>query len=156
MQKQVHRCGRMHLLILCMAWGASVASQAQPVYRCEEGGKVRYSHEPCVGAKVVDTTPTQGLDKSSGVSRKGRDVRRDEINRTLNEAMHPLTGRSHEETKVFERRLKLPALSKGECSLLDQQIPQQARAAKTAAAAGKADAELRLYESRARFRELGC
>lgn len=156
MQKQVHRRRRMHLLILCMAWGASVASQAQPVYRCEDGGRVRYSHEPCMGAKVVDTTPTQGLDKSSGVSRKGRDVRQDELNRMFNDAVRPITGRSHEESKVAQRRWKLPAAAKGECSLLDQQIPQQARAAKNAAAAGKADAELRLYQSRARFRELGC
>lgn len=156
MQKQVHRCGRMHLLILCMAWGASVASQAQPVYRCEEGGKVRYSHEPCVGAKVVDTTPTQGLDKSSGVSRKGRDVRQDELNRMFNDAVRPITGRSHEESKVAQRRWKLPATAQGECSLLDHHIPKQAQAAKAAVAEDKADAELRLYKSRARFRELGC
>lgn len=156
MQKQAHGRGCVRLLILCVAWGASAASQAQPVYRCEDGGKVRYSHEPCVGAKVVDTTPTQGLDKSGGVSRKGRDVRQDELNRMFNDAVRPITGRSHEESKVAQRRWKLPATAQGECSLLDQLIPQQARAAKTAAAAGKADAELRLYQSRARFRELGC
>lgn len=156
MQKQAYGRGRVRLLILCMAWGAGAASQAQPVYRCEDGGKIRYSHEPCVGAKVVDTTPTQGLDKSSGVSRKGRDVRQDELNRTLNEAFRPLTGRSHEESELAHRRWKLPALAQGECKLLDHQIPQQEQAAKAAVAQDKPRVEMRLYQSRARFRELGC
>ena len=52
---------------------------AQTVYKCESKGAVTYSHEPCMGAKVVDTTPTQGLDKSSGSSRKGADVRQVEL-----------------------------------------------------------------------------
>lgn len=156
MQKQAHGRGCVRLLILCVAWGVSAASQAQPVYRCEDGGKVRYSHEPCVGAKVVDTTPTQGLDKSGGVSRKGRDVRQDELNRMFNDAVRPITGRSHEESKVAQRRWKLPATAQGECSLLDHHIPQQEQAAKAAVAADKAKVELRLYQSRARFRELGC
>lgn len=61
-------------------WGArasllviAASANAQPVYRSVGKGAVVYSHEPCIGAEVVDTT-LQGLDKSSGQSRKGADV----------------------------------------------------------------------------------
>lgn len=83
-------------IVLITGLLASASVQAQSVYRCETHGRIGYSHEPCVGAKVVDTTPTQGLDKAIGASRKGRDVRREEFKRSLNEAMRPLTGMSHE------------------------------------------------------------
>ena len=50
--------------------GAVPSVGAQPVYKCKSPqGKVAYSHEPCVGAQVVDTTPTQGLDRSMGFGR---------------------------------------------------------------------------------------
>lgn len=142
--------------VLVTACLASAVAQAQSVYRCETNGRVGYSHEPCVGAKVVDTTPTQGLDKSTGVSRKGRDVQREEFKRTLNEAMRPLTGMSHEQTKVFERRFQLPASAQVECKLLDVRLPDQEQAVHTSTPAAKAEAEVRLFLSRRRFRELGC
>lgn len=141
------------LLTACLA---SAVAQAQSVYRCETNGRVGYSHEPCVGAKVVDTTPTQGLDKSTGASRKGRDVQREEFKRTLNEAMRPLTGMSHEQTKVFERRVKLPASAQAECKLLDMRLPDQEQAVRTSTSAAKAEAEVQLFLSRRQFRELGC
>ena len=142
--------------VLVTACMASAVAQAQSVYRCETNGRVGYSHEPCVGAKVVDTTPTQGLDKSTGVSRKGRDVQREELNRKLNEAMRPLTGRSHEQTKVFERRIKLPATAQVECKLLDVRLPDQERSVLTSTQAARAEEEVQLFLSRKRFRELGC
>lgn len=135
---------------------ASALVQAQSVYRCETQGSIGYSHEPCVGAKVIDTTPTQGLDKSTGASRKGSDVRREELNRKLNEAMRPLTGMSHEQTKAFERRMKLPASVQAECKLLDFQLPDQEQTVRKSAQAATAEAEVQLFLSRRRFRELGC
>jgi hypothetical protein len=135
---------------------ASALVQAQSVYRCETHGRVGYSHEPCVGAKVVDTTPTQGLDKSTGASRKGHDVRREEFKRSLNEAVRPLTGMSHEQTKVFERRMKLPASVQAECKLLDFQLPGRVEAVRNSAPPEKVEAEIELYQSRKRIRELGC
>lgn len=60
------------LLVVWMLTVPMVALAQKTVYRCESAGKVAYSHEPCVGAREVDTTPTQGLDKMSGHSRKGR------------------------------------------------------------------------------------
>lgn len=145
---------RAIVLIACLA--ASAAVQAQEVYRCETQGRIGYSHEPCVGAKVIDTTPTQGLDKSTGASRKGRDVQREEFKRSINEAMRPLTGMSHEQTKVFERRIKLPLGAKAECQLLDMRLPDQEQTVRTSAQAARAEAEVQLFLSRRRFRELGC
>lgn len=142
------------VLIVCLT--ASAVAQAQSVYRCETQGCIGYSHEPCVGAKVIDTTPTHGLDKSTGASRKGHDVRREELKRTLNEAMRPLTGMSHEQTKVFERRFKLPASVQAECKLLDMRLPDQERTVRNSAQAVRAEAEVRLFLSRRQFRELGC
>lgn len=117
---------------------------------------VSYSNEPCIGATVVDTTPTQGLDKSSGVSRKGRDVRREESSRVLNEAMRPLTGLSHEEAKIQQRRFKLPASVELECQWLDVRLPSQEAAVKNADAQNREKAEAQLFLSRSRFRNLGC
>lgn len=142
--------------VLTTACLASTIAQAQSVYRCETNGRVGYSHEPCVGARVVDTTPTQGLDKSTGVSLKGHDVRRDEFKRSINEAMRPLTGMSHEQTKTFERRIKLPASAQAECKLLDMRLPHQEQAVRTSTSATKAEADVQLFLSRRRFRELGC
>lgn len=51
------------LTVVVFAAACASATQAQTVYRCEAPGKVMYSHEPCVGAKAVDTTPTQGKNK---------------------------------------------------------------------------------------------
>jgi hypothetical protein len=142
--------------VLVTACLASAIAQAQSVYRCETHGRVGYSHEPCVGAKVVDTTPTQGLDKSTGVSRKGRDVQREEFKRSINEIMRPLTGMSHEQTKTFEWRLKLPASAQTECRLLDERLLDQEQTVRTSTPATKAEAEVQLFLSRRRFRELGC
>lgn len=142
--------------VLSAACLASAVAQAQSVYRCETNGQVAYSHEPCVGARVVDTTPTQGLDKSTGVSRKGRDVRREELSRAFNEAVRPITGRSHEEAKLLERRFKLSVSAQAECKLLDMRLPHQEQAVRTSTPAAKTEADVQLFLSRRRFRELGC
>lgn len=81
----------------------ATAARAQ-IYRCELGGKVSYSDEPCVGAKVVDATPTQGMDKMTGSTRKGADVLRDENRKAVDAALQPLTGLDHEQMNV-ERKL---------------------------------------------------
>ena len=61
------------LAALSLIFAASAAS-AQAVYKCVPGCSVVYSNEPSLGAQVVDTTSTQGMDKSSGMSRKGAAV----------------------------------------------------------------------------------
>ena len=77
------------------------AHAQKPVYRCETAGKVSYSDAPCVGAKEIDATPTQGMDKMTGTSRKGADVRRDEQNAVMADALKPLTGMNVPAGRVY-------------------------------------------------------
>ncbi len=135
----------------------NAAVQAQTVYRCEAQGKVAYSHEPCVGAKAVDTTPTQGLDKSSGVSRKGADVRRAEYDKMMGDALRPITGLNDQQRATLHRRFKLPHAAKAECAWLDTRLSSHEaseRNAKTPQALQSA--QVALFESRQRYRELNC
>lgn len=128
----------------------------QQVYRCEINGKIGYSHEPCVGAKAIDTTPTQGMDKMTGQSKKGADVRKAEHNRQFAEAIKPLTGKTPEEMEVATRRQKLSPLEKHNCTLLDSALPQLHLNATRANTEEKDKAEGQLYKARKAFRDLRC
>lgn len=127
------------------------AAQAQPVYKCQSQGKTIYSHEPCLGAAVVDTTPTQGLDKSSGTSRKGADVQRNEHNKAMAEALKPLFNETPEQRNTRHRRAKLPASEQQECHALDGRLPGQENAAKSGG-----QTAIDLLASRKRYRDLRC
>lgn len=146
---------QLRLAVLGIALYASAAA-AQTVYRCEAQGKVVYSHEPCVGAKPVDTTPTQGLDKSSGKSRKGADVRRAETDKMFGDAMRPITGLDQQERATLHRRFKLPHAAKLECAALDARLTDQEAAERNAAPQTLKAAQQELFESRKRYRELSC
>lgn len=139
--------------ILVMALIAiSATAQAQPggamTYKCVTGGKVTYTDEPCVGAKVVDTTPTQGLDKITGVSKKGADVQKIEFNKAMAEALKPLFGETPEQRAQRHKRSNLSEKDKLECWNLEGQIQ------------GKkvmdAREEVSLYQARKRFKDLKC
>jgi hypothetical protein len=129
---------------------------AQSVYRCEANGQVSYSHEPCLGATVVDTTPTQGLDKSSGTSRKGADVLRIEQRQRHAEAVRPIVDISVEEREIKARRRKLPPADQIKCRALDRQIPELEAAVEKSTPETKESAEARLFVGRNRYRSLGC
>lgn len=129
---------------------------AQTVYKCESKGAVTYSHEPCMGAQVVDTTPTQGLDKSSGSSRKGADVRQIEQNKAWADAMRPIFGETPAQREKRHRRFKLTPAERSECERLDGRLPAQEAARHNADKAGAARADVDLFESRKRYRELRC
>jgi hypothetical protein len=130
-------------LVGCYLCVVAVVTLAQPVYRCEREGKIGYSHEPCPGAREVDTRPTQGLDKSSGVSRKGADVRAAEFDKAVEEGLRPFLGQTPEQWQARHRRAKLSANARSECQALDPRI----RSAAT---------EDELFLTRKRYRELGC
>lgn len=119
---------------------------ASVVYRCEQGGKVVYSDEPCVGAKVVDATPNSGVDSISGHKRVGSDVQREQLHRQLGEVLRPL-GSSPEKFAVDVRRVNLSPEAKLACSVLDRQIPLLER--------GGVSAE-EIYQARKRYRDLRC
>ena len=93
-------------LSACLLISSSVLAQ-KAVYRCETAGKVSYSHEPCLGAKEIDATPTQGMDKMTGQSRKGRDVLRHEQDGVMADALKPLTGMTPDQYRVYKQRFKL-------------------------------------------------
>lgn len=135
----------------------SIPVHAQkPVYRCETAGKVSYSDAPCVGAKEIDTTPTQGMDKMTGASRKGADVQRAEHNALMADALKPLTGMSPEQYRVYKHRFKLSPRDKAECTRLDTELPELKQRAATAPASDKALAEVELYKARKQFNDLNC
>jgi hypothetical protein len=129
---------------------------AQPVYKCQSKGSVVYSHEPCVGAQTVDTTPTQGLDKSSGKSRKGADVLKSEQHKAMAQALQPIFGESPEQYETRHRRFKLSPESRAECVRLDLQLASREAAVRDAKKDATSSAEAALFESRKRFRELRC
>ncbi|ABM33233.1 DUF4124 domain-containing protein [Paracidovorax citrulli] len=132
------------------------ATAQQAVYRCEQGGKVGYSHEPCLGGKVIDATPTQGMDKMSGVSRKGADVQRDEYRKLVDDALRPLTGLSHERMNVERRRLQLSPDDKQQCRMLDGRLPSLEQRAAHATGEARAAADAELHRARREFYWLKC
>ncbi len=140
--------------LLALAPLGAVAQQA--VYRCDQGGKVGYSHEPCLGGKVIDATPTQGMDKMSGASRKGADVQRDEHRKLMDDALRPLTGLSHERMNVERRRLPLSPEDKQQCRMLDGRLPSLEQQAARASGAAKAMADAELHRARREFYWLKC
>jgi hypothetical protein len=151
MQLKVHR---LILTALIALTAATVGTQT--VYKCRSKETVIYSHEPCIGAEVVDTTPTQGLDKSSGKSRKGADVRRSEENKMMSDALRPIFGETPEQREKRHRRFKLSPKDRLECDHLDARLPKQEAAVRTARSSTSSEAELKLFETRKKFRELRC
>lgn len=148
----------MRLLpVLPLLLAACAATAGPPVYRCETAGKVSYSDSPCVGAKVIDATPNQGVDKMTGTSRKGRDVQRTELNHAFDDALRPLTGKSRDEMDVLRRRVKLPAQDQRECQRLDGRLPDLENAAQRGSSGtSKAQADVELYQARKRYFDLKC
>ena len=139
---------------LSLTFAVSSAS-AQAVYKCVAGRSVTYSNEPCLGAQVVDTTPTQGMDKSSGVSRKGEAVQNTEFRKAIADALKPLTGMNAQQLQTAGRRRKLTTAAQLECNLLDEQLPQQ-EALTVSPKSSTAKLTATLFESRRRYRELNC
>lgn len=129
---------------------------AQTVYKCESNRAVTYSHEPCIGAQVVDTTPTQGLDRSSGMSRKGSDVRKIEQNKAMADALRPIFGETPAQREKRHRRFKLTPGHRLECNDLDSRLSRHEAAARSTEKAGAARAEADLFETRKRYRDLRC
>lgn len=155
-QTPSHRLLQWSLALLVLGCCAGQALAQKPVYRCETAGRVSYSDTPCVGAKEIDATPTQGMDTMTGKSRKGADVQRAEYNAALAGALQTLTGMSPEEYRVHKHRFKLYPSDKLECAGLDNRLPRLKQRAETAATSDLARTELELYQARKRFNDLDC
>lgn len=138
----------LYALFFC-ALSAGQAIAQKPVYRCEQGGKIAYSDEPCVGAKRVDVTPTRGMDRMTGERRKGADVRREETLESMAEVMKPVLGETPEQYKTRHRRSKHTEADRKECYKLDASLAAlETRRAQ--------DAETELYRARKRYFDLRC
>lgn len=146
---------RLLPLLACL-WLSAHAHAQKSVYRCETGGKVSYSHEPCVGAQEIDVTPTQGMDKMTGRSRKGADVRRHEFEAIRADALKPLTGMTPEQYRVYKRRLPLSPQDRQDCARLDAALPTIKQRAAAALPKERAAAEVELYKARKQFNDLNC
>ncbi len=138
------------MLIIAASFFASIASTAEaqsraPTYKCETAGKVTYSDNPCVGAKLVDTSPTQGLSKLSGQTRKGADVQRVENNAAMAEALKPVFNESASERAKRHARAKMTTAEKLDCDKLDGLIK-----------GGNGSDDVKLYQDRKRFKDLKC
>jgi hypothetical protein len=149
------RLYRLPVLLTGVALSWAAAAQ-KPVYRCESAGQVSYSHAPCLGAKEVDVTPTQGLDKNSGKSRKGHDVLRHEQQGQIADALKPLLGMTPEQYRVHHRRSKLSPADRRECQRLDDDMYQRTQRVNRSEKVDRGDAELDLYKTRQRFNALNC
>jgi len=144
------------LILLALVCCAAPAFAQKSVYRCETAGRVSYSDAPCVGATEIDATPTQGMDKMTGKSRKGNDVQRAERNAAFAEAIQPLSGMNADEYRVYQHRFKLSPADKLECARLDNRLPALNKSVQAAAAHDLAQAEVDLYKARKRFNDLNC
>lgn len=146
-----------HALILLAALCTAMPVQAQKaVYRCETAGKVSYSHEPCVGAREIDTTPTQGMDRMSGSSRKGADVRQQEHDALMAGALKPLLGMTPQQYQVHKKRQRLSPEDRLACAQLDTQLPGLRQQVQASTPDRKTHADVDLYKARKRFNDLNC
>lgn len=135
---------------------ASNSVAQHQVYRCDSGGKVTYSHAPCLNAQAIDTTATQGLNSMTGQRKPSADVRRSENQRAYGEALYPLTRMSPQTYAREVNRHKLLPEDRLQCSALDLRLPGLEASARNASASNKAPSERTLLEARQRYYELRC
>lgn len=121
--------------------GMAQTSPTQTAYRCEQGGKVIYTDQPCLNGVEIDTTPTKGLNKSTGTTLKGQDVQREERDEGLSKALAPLIG--GRDIAVMRRRQRLSQMQQRECERMDSQHKAGTSPEETLAI-------------RKRYKELGC
>ena len=143
-------------LAMAVCLSMTLPAMAQQVYRCEINGKVSYSHEPCVGAQAIDTTPTQGMDKMTGKTKKGADVQRDEHRKLMGTISSTVTGLSPEAHMRLAQRHQLPRSVQLECAAWDLRLPALEEASAKASPKDKEQQAASLFEARKAFRDLRC
>jgi len=129
---------------------------SRTVYKCQVGNEVKYSHEPCLGAQLVDVTPTRGLDKDSGKKKTGADVRAERHQEMMTEVMRPVLGMTHDERMTMHRRSKLTPAAKRECDQLDAQMARLAGSERATTSEALRGVQQMLLVARTRSKSLGC
>lgn len=156
--------GRLPRVLVIVAFGMGCASgmaQALPAasgtaYKCEVDGQTAYSDKPCLGAVRVDTPPTRGVNRTTGQTRVGADVRQEMLDEQMADALRPLTGQSAEQWRTTKRRSQLSPATRARCASLDHEIA--ATEWKEARVSGSAldSAQKRLLKLRQVYFELRC
>ncbi len=129
---------------------------SRTVFKCQEAGKTVYSDAPCLGAKLIDVEPTRGLNKSSGRVQIGADVQHEQHREMIAEALRPLSGLDAKQLAVQGRRNQLSLQDQKECHRLDGEMSAAQQAEKIATQSDLKDVQMKLFQLRKRFRELGC
>ena len=129
---------------------------SRTLFKCQDKGKIIYSDSPCLGAEKLEVEPARGVNKLSGQTRVGHDVRNEIHREMIAEAIRPLTGLSAKQFEVEARRYKLPGAAQQECRRLDQDLASTEFEEKRTAQNGLRDVQARLFVMRQRFRELRC
>lgn len=145
----------MNTYVLALTAFTSAAASAQ-VYKCNVTGTVTYTDEPCLGAQRVDVTPTQGVDKLTGTSRKGADVRAAEYNRRMAEALKSVFGETPEQRATRHKRGRLTPTEQGTCYDLDRILHRLERQERETANAAHQRTQAELLEKRSQYRQIGC
>ena len=150
-------------VLFLAASAAAVFAQAtklppptRTVYKCVVNGKTTFSDEPCLGAEKIQVEPTRGVDKSTGITRKGADVRHEELKEALAEVYKPLTGMNAKELDATQRRLMLEPAARLECAQLDQRIAVGESDERSATGSQRTAAQRQLLLDRQQHRRLGC
>lgn len=135
----------------------SLPPPSRTVFKCEEGGRVRYSDAPCLGATKIDIEPTRGMNKSSGSERTGPDVYRERQREIFAEAVRPLTGMDRKQLDQAALRSKLTPAVQRECQRLDREILTAEQAERTVSSQGqRSAAQARTFDLRKSSRGFGC
>jgi hypothetical protein len=156
-----HSAIQLLSLLLGCFMSATLFAQTLPptsrtVFKCEVGGKVTYSDEPCLGAQRLEVKPTRGLDRISGKKQVGADIQREYLNEGIAQAVRPITGMNPQQWETHKHRVMLPPESQRECRSLDVSIPRAERDEQQTTPNAHQQAQQQLYELRIRFRELRC
>jgi hypothetical protein len=147
-----------------IAAAAALHTQAQTVklreptrtvYKCEVGGKIAYSDEPCLGATRMEIQPTRGLDSSTGTRKIGSDVQREHNREAFADAVKPLTGMDARQLDIAGRRGKLKPEIQRECARLDASIHALERQ-EAGETGDRKPVQQQLYQARARYRQASC
>jgi hypothetical protein len=145
-------------IVIAVCSTSFAMDKSKTIYKCMEGKKVIYTDEPCIGGTVPEIVPTQGLDKATGKSLKGKDVQAIEHREMwVDNFMNPAFGIGRGQYKVMTERQKLPPKDKDECYQLDSKLIANQDAEKKAVGKAAIDkAQLELYVTRKRFKDLKC
>lgn len=138
------------------AMAQTLPAASGTAYKCEVDGRTVYSDQPCLGATRVDTTPTRGVNKTTGQTRIGADVRQEMHDEQMADALRPLTGQTAEQWQTAKRRSQLSPATRARCASLDHEIAATEWKESRVGGSALDSAQKRLLKLRQVYVELRC